>query len=380
MTVRGAHRLYSAIAQPDRQHMQVLSRDIRRFRLPGFAWVPLAVVLMFIFSQLGFWIFWDGALNLFKPVMVVLNVFHLGIALLVWSSAVWLHPFLARHYPHRLAPRMVFGLLAVFSGVVLVTIAAYGPLFEAMMGRPVYPGGVMHVGYRGMMIALFVSGWILMRDYAGGQAAEALRLQLETEALATDVDRSELAMLEAQIEPHFLFNTLAHIKRMYRVEAAAADHVLGTLIDYLERALPALRRSDWTIGDELGLVGLYLELIEQRFAGRLRFSIASIPEAAALQLPALTVATLVENAVRHGLGPKAGDGQIRVAVKLNEGVLRIDVADDGVGLRQSSGSGLGLATVRARLRGKFGARANVIVQPGRDGGVLASIVIGAAHG
>ena len=140
---------------------------------------------------------------------------------------------------------------------------------------------------------------------------------------------------------------------MYRVEEASADRVLGTLIDYLERALPALRRSDWTVGDELQLVELYLSLIEQRFGGRLCFSIAAPPGAASCPLPALTVATLVENAVRHGLGPKAGNGTVRVAGALDGGIVRIDVADDGVGLRQTSGSGLGLATVRARLRGRL---------------------------
>lgn len=359
--------------------MHAQPHAIKRFQLPGFAWVLLAVVTMFVFSQLGFWIFWADAIHFFSPVLVVLNIFHLSLALMVWACVSWLHPWLTRRYPYRLAPRMTVGLLVALAGVVVVTMTVYGPVFEAVMGRPVRPGGLMHVGYRAMMITLFVTGWLLMRGYAGGQAAEALRVQLETEALATDVDRSELAMLEAQIEPHFLFNTLAHIKRMYRVEEVEADRVLGTLIDYLERALPALRRADWTVGDELELVRLYLELIEQRFAGRLRFAIAAAPAAAALQLPALTVATLVENAVRHGLAPKTGDGQVCVEVTLDAGVLRIDVADDGVGLRQSSGSGLGLATVRARLRGKFGTRADVIVQPGSDGGVLASIVIRGAH-
>lgn len=359
--------------------MHARSLDTPRFQLPGLAWVVLAVVFLFVFSQLGFWIFYADSFRLFSPVLVVLNVYHLSVALLVWACAVRLNPYLARRYPDRLAPRLVLGLLAVFIGVVLATALVYGYLFEVLMGRPVFTGGLLMVGYRAMMIALFVSGWLVIRDYSGTLASEALRLQLETEALATDVDRSELAMLEAQIEPHFLFNTLAHIKRMYRVEEAAADHVLGTLIDYLERALPALRRADWTIGDELALVGLYLELIEQRFAGRLRYSIDAAPETAALQLPALTVATLVENAVRHGLAPKAGDGQVRVRARLDKEALRIEVIDDGVGLRHSSGSGLGLATVRARLRGKFGAGANVVVQPGPEGGVLASIIIAGAH-
>lgn len=355
--------------------MQARSHGSKRFQLPGLAWVPLAAILLYIFGSLPYWIFSDDPV-IISPVTAVLLVFHLVSALLVWACVTWLFPLLARCYPQRLAPRMVFGLLTVFSGVILATIVVYGHLFEVVMGRPVNPGGLVHVAYRTMMVALFVSGWMLMLGFAGNQAQEALRLQLETEALATDVDRGELAMLEAQIEPHFLFNTLAHIKRMYRVKEEAADHVLGTLIDYLERALPALRRTDWTIADELELVGLYLDLIEQRFEGRVKYAIAAGPEVMGLQIPALTVATLVENAVRHGLAPKTGDGEVRVEAVLTGGTLRIDVADDGVGLRQASGSGLGLVTVRARLRSKYGARANVIVEPRSSGGVKASIVVG----
>jgi len=358
---------------------QAQVQGMTRFHPGTLAWVPLSAIFLFIFGGLPYWLTADDP-RFFVPTTNVLLAYHLTVASLVWVCATWLNPVLARCFPHRLAPRMVFGMLAILTGGMLAVILCYGYLFEAIMGRPVLPAGLVKVTYRAQMVAFFVYGWLLMRDFSSAQAAEALQLQLETEALATDVDRSELAMLEAQIEPHFLFNTLAHIKRMYRVEEASADRVLGTLIDYLERALPALRRSDWTVGDELQLVELYLSLIEQRFGGRLRFTIAAPPAAASCPLPALTVATLVENAVRHGLGPKAGNGAVRVEVALDEGTLRIDVADDGVGLRQSSGSGLGLATVRARLRGRFGVRGDVIVAPGRTGGVLASILVkGGAH-
>lgn len=352
--------------------MHAQSAESQRFHFQGLAWVPLAAVLLFMHGNLPYWMFDDNP-RFFSPVIAVLLVYHLADALLVWACVIWLNPLLARLYPNRLAPRMAIGLLVVIAGGAIAAFLAYGPLFEAVMGRPVRPAGMVEVSYRAQMVSLFVYGWLLMRDFAQSQAAEASRIRLETDELATDVARSELAMLEAQIEPHFLFNTLAHIKRMYRVKDAHADHVLATLIDYLERALPALRRDDWTVGDELQLIGLYLELIEQRFAGRIRFTIAAESAAKELALPALTVATLVENAVRHGLAPKAGDGQVNVDARLHEGLLLISVADDGVGLRQSSGSGLGLATVRARLRGRFGARANVIVEPGSEAGVLASI-------
>ncbi len=290
---------------------------------------------------------------------VALLALHVADALMVWACVAWLSPWLARRYPLTLAPRLWVGLPVLLAGAAL---------FYAVM-----PGAHYATAYRAMMVSAFVYGWLLMREHANSQAARALALQLETDALGTALDRSELAMLEAQIEPHFLFNTLAHVKRLYRVDADAASAVLRDLIAYLQRAVPALRKADWRVADELELVGLYLSLIEQRFGTRLRFSIGSCAEADGIRLPALTVATLVENAVRHGLGPKAGPGLIRIDVGVVDHALSIDVSDDGVGLRQSSGSGLGLATVRARLQGKFGSAASLVVAPGERAGVRASI-------
>ncbi|ATQ77688.1 hypothetical protein CR152_26655 [Massilia violaceinigra] len=355
-------------------------RRLRQWQLPGFAWVFLAVCVLSVHAILPAWILADKP-ALLAPVHTVLVVLHTLDALFVWACAIWLSPFLERRYPLDLAPRMVVGLLVVLSGVVLIIIAVYLYLFPAVTGRPVQLAGQYMDAYRALMVSIFIYGWLLMRDYANAQAARALSLQLKTDALATDVDRSELAMLEAQIEPHFLFNTLAHVKRLYRMDDAAADEVLKNLIAYFERALPALRKADWSVGDEIELVVLYLNLIEQRSGGRLRYKVSVSPPSTTRQLPALTIATLVENAVRHGVGPKAGSGMILIAVTLTGRELSIVVSDDGVGLRLSSGNGLGLATVRARLRGTFGAGASLLVAPGTSGGVCATIriAIGSGH-
>ncbi|MDQ1924028.1 sensor histidine kinase [Massilia pseudoviolaceinigra] len=355
-------------------------RRLRQWQLPGFAWVLLAVCVLSVHAILPAWILADKP-TLLAPVHTVLVVLHTLDALFVWACVIWLSPLLERRYPQDLAPRMVVGLLAVLFGVVLIIIAVYLYLFPAVTGRPVQLASQYMDAYRALMVSIFIYGWLLMRDYANAQAARALSLQVRTDALATDVDRSELAMLEALIEPHFLFNTLAHVKRLYRTDDAAADDVLKNLIAYFERALPALRKADWSVGDEIDLVVLYLNLIEQRCGGRLRYNVSVSPPSTTCQLPALTIATLVENAVRHGVGPKPGSGMILIAVTLSERELSIVVSDDGVGLRLSSGNGLGLATVRARLRGTFGADASLLVAPGASGGVCATIriAIGSGH-
>jgi signal transduction histidine kinase len=347
-----------------------------RWRYPGLGWVVFGVCVLHAHSMMPYWLFWENP-QFFAPVPMISIVFHLLVGVHVWACVTWLSPFLAGRYPELLAPRMVFGQLAVFGGVLLATMAVYLKLFPLLMGRDVTPGGQFSLVVRAWIIVAIIYGWLLMRDHADGQAERASRLLLETEAMATDVDRSELAMLEAQIEPHFLFNTLAHVKRMYRLRDSEAEQVLERLIDYLERALPALRKPDWNVGDELALVELYLNLIGQRFGERLRYTITAAPDARARLLPALTIATLVENAVRHGVGPKAGVGTIDVSAVVDGGQLRIEVTDNGVGIQQTSGKGLGLATVRARLRGVFGQKAQLVVGPGSDGGVNAMIRVGA---
>lgn len=356
--------------------MNTKPTQLMRSRTAGLGWALGAACALSLQSTLGHWIFAEHP-RFFAPVQMILLLFHLLVASLTWACVRFLSPVLARIYPRQLAPRMVFGQLAILSCVLLTTMAVYLQLFPLVMGRDVFPGGQFQVACRALMVAVFVYGWLTLREYALDQSLHAAHVQRETDALATDLDRSELAMLEAQIEPHFLFNTLAHVKRLYRIDDDAGGEVLARLIDYLQRALPALRQPDWNVAEELALISLYLNLIEQRFGGKMRYRISVDAVAGAHLLPALTVATLVDNAVRHGVTPKAGAATIEVSATVQQGQLVIDVLDDGMGLRQTSGTGLGLATVRARLRARFGTAAQLLVVPGESGGVRSSIHIAA---
>jgi hypothetical protein len=225
------------------------------------------------------------------------------------------------------------------------------------------------------ILALASYSIVLVRRAGITQREQAMRVLLDTDALGIALDRAELSMLEAQVEPHFLFNTLAHVKRHYRIDPVTADKMLSALIDYLNRALPALRRADWTVNDELALIRAYLDILIDRFGTRLRFDVTVPDESLRAKLPALTVATLVENAVRHGIAPQIEGGTVSIVVSVDATALRIEVSDDGAGLKMATGSGIGLITARARLQNAFGAQAMLSIGPLSPKGVRASITI-----
>jgi sensor histidine kinase YesM len=295
------------------------------------------------------------------------------LALTMLFSARLLDRLLVQR-PHISLPfRILLGTLSVFVSTFIVLVSVILPEFRKAFD--------MEWGAPWMMC--FISGISGSVAYASAlihrsskaRREKGLQIQMDTDGLRVALDRAELSMLEAQIEPHFLFNTLAHVKRQYRIDVGKANRMLTSLIAYLGRAMPALRRDDWTIGDELDLVKVYLEIMGERFGSRLQFSIQASDICKPVCLPALIIATLVENAVRHGIAPKAAGGMIAVTIRMNAKSLQIEVSDDGVGFRKGSGNGMGLATTQARLRGAFGRETELLVAPRHPEGVLASIQI-----
>ena len=144
--------------------------------------------------------------------------------------------------------RMLIGALLIVKSTGLAVILVVGPITIKLLHLTLFLTN-MWIFSSILGIALYVC--LLLNRASAVQRDQALQAQLETDQLDTALARAELSMIEAQIEPHFLFNTLAHVKRQYRIDTDAADHMLADLIEYLERAAPALQRSDWTIGDEL---------------------------------------------------------------------------------------------------------------------------------
>jgi hypothetical protein len=203
---------------------------------------------------------------------------------------------------------------------------------------------------------------------ASADSGEQLRQEsLRRQSVEQQLANTRLTALRKQIEPHFLFNTLATVRRLHQTDPAAGAGMLANFIDYLRRVLPMLDCSEVPLGDEINLIRAYLAVIQLRMQGRLQVH---------FEVPGnLRTATLVENAIKHGLAPLPSGGIISVVASTYRGLLELVVADNGVGLKADSGggTGIGLYNVRARLATLYGATATLQVQANRPTGVCATI-------
>jgi hypothetical protein len=211
----------------------------------------------------------------------------------------------------------------------------------------------------------------LSRTRAAAAALHAAQIQrLDLERQMTE---ARLRTLRAQIEPHFLFNTLAHIQRLYQVQPVDGRRMLRNLAEYLRAALPQLRTGASTLGSEVALVRAYLNVQQIRMGRRLAFAIDAPGDLQDADLPPMMLVTLVENAIKHGLGPKREGGRVHIAARRIDAALELEVSDDGVGLPLSSGTGVGLANTRARLATLYGGAGALDIANRGGGGVSARL-------
>lgn len=201
------------------------------------------------------------------------------------------------------------------------------------------------------------------------------------ERTATEKELSEarLSLLHAQIEPHFLYNTLASAQLLTRSNPPQADRMLGHLIQYLRNALPHIGESQSTLAEELERIRAYLEVLRVRMGERLAMQIEVPDDLLSTPVPTMMLQPLVENAIKHGLEPKSGGGTIWILARRDDGKVAITVADDGQGFGASSGgTGIGLKNVRERLRLLYGSRASLSVVANAPAGVSATLTVPAA--
>jgi signal transduction histidine kinase len=265
-------------------------------------------------------------------------------------------------------------LLGVVGGLVGGTLAALGngepPLdMLARAGvRIMVAGSIATVTY---LAAMGLIAGFRNRELKALNAK--LVADADRERLNRELAVARLRLLQAQVEPHFLFNTLGAVQQLAERGAPEAAALTGHLIRFLRSSIGSFRPESTTLDRELQLVDSYLQIMQLRLGRRLAFTIDASADVRNQVIRPTLLITLVENAIKHGIEPHPPGGAIRIAARREEGALVIDVADTGAGMPDLPGSGHGLANVREQLRLAYGERAGLDLFDNTPQGVIARL-------
>ena len=261
-----------------------------------------------------------------------------------------------------------FDWLAVISWKALLLVSLLGLILGGILQHPT------------PVFFLIIASFII-KVVAGGKrraertASEATQ-RAETEQLERTALEARMEALQAQIEPHFLFNTLASIDQLILTDPPRASKMQQSLIRYLRSAMPQMREgSRPSLGQQVNLCSAFLEIMAVRMEGRLQ-SVVIIPEGLKTAVfPSMMLQTLVENAIKHGLEPKPEGGLLEIGAEIVDGQLAVHVRDTGVGFMPKAEGGVGLANVRERLKALYNGRAELIISLPPAGGTCATIKV-----
>jgi signal transduction histidine kinase len=258
--------------------------------------------------------------------------------------------------------------LAAAGSALLLSCAAVGPLF--------FDGTAVLSDY----VESFIEATLTVvacayRNSARTATSALMQNQIEGATVDAELKRARLQLLRAQIEPHFLFNTLATVRTLARIDRAAAVEMIDNLMRYLSEALPKLRRDESSLAEELQLIDAYLRIHQIRMGTRLAYELSVPSELGTARIPTMVLLTLVENAVKHGINPAVEGGFIHVSAARERSSLVLRVADSGRGMTELQGHGTGLANVRLRLTMLYGNDAVLSLARAESRGVVATVSI-----
>lgn len=280
--------------------------------------------------------------------------------------------------PKRIVPRTIVLALVVAAGFA-VGYRLFGSL-EAIAAS-LRIENLQHVG---SPLPLLLMAWIglaihLLKERENA-AEQGLHDEIERKLdLERQTSEAQLQVLQSQIEPHFLFNSLAHVRRLYQTNPAAGRAMLRYLSSYLGAAEPVIRERGITLGQDVELAVAYLNIQRVRMGARLGFDI-DVPDALCPTIvPPMMLTTLVENAIKHGFSPLPGGGLVRIAAHADASCVRILVSDTGQGFQANLGVGVGLANVRARLGTLYADAASLSLSQRTPRGITATVVVPARY-
>ena len=302
----------------------------------------MSIVNLFVFSLAGVvfgaWFGFRKYARKFMRTLLLMMAFAIGGAFLGAGSSGWLHgESIAQFLRANWVPVLAAGAITGFALAALSALIAH----------------------------------LRNREYVS--LTERLRLESRQEQLSRQMAETRLHLLQAQIEPHFLFNTLASAQQLAAGKAPEAAQLLGHLTRFLRAAMPRWREGEATLGQEIELIAAYLAIMQTRLGARLSYSVEMQPDLGLLPFPSAILMTLVENAIKHGIEPLKEGGEIRIAVERAGGRLVAVVADTGAGLAETVGGGVGLDNIRERLKVRYGDAATLKLAANEPRGFIAHL-------
>ncbi len=266
--------------------------------------------------------------------------------------------------------KLCFIYVAVNVFLWALNLTTRGPLWAHWVTL----GWGLGVALKGIALVSDQKGWLFGRDWEERKVQELMaRENLKVMSGEKKLVEAQLRLLQAQIEPHFLFNTLANVQSLIGRAPETASAMLDHFVTYLRQSLAASRNASGTLGQELDLIENYLQLLKMRMGGRLEFAIKVPPDLKPMPFAPMLLQPIVENAIKHGLEPKLEGGKLSVLVTREGSQCLIEVIDDGMGFSQNSdngqisqapsqnASGVGLSNLRERLALLYEGRASVKV-------------------
>lgn len=184
-----------------------------------------------------------------------------------------------------------------------------------------------------------------------------------------------LKVLQAQIEPHFLFNTLSNVLSLLDTDPPKAKSMLGDFIQYLRKSISKIRGESATLGQEIEMIEAYLNIFKVRMGNRLRYRIDLPKHMEDLAFPPMLIQPLVENAIKHGLEPRVEGGEIFIRAEEKDGILRLEVVDTGLGFKEDHDSGMGLSNIRERLQSIYRDQGRLMIEENQPHGLKATIEV-----
>ncbi len=330
------------------------------------AWLRIALRVALFSGVVGLLL---GLMDPSKGAMVEALVYSESIGLAINGVyavlRIWVMP---RRRPVAIFDYVIRGIVAIPVGFVVGFNVA-----GLLMGNPVGLGAIAQTGKLAIPVTVLASLCLMYYFWSSNRIADAAAAYADAQRTMAE---AKLKLLQAQIEPHMLFNTLANLRTLVEVDPARAQTMLDQLIVYLRGTLAASRAVTTTLEHEFAHLTAYLELMQVRMASRLRIAIDLPTALRPSAIPPMLLQPLVENAIRHGLEPKIEGGTVRIVASVVDDRLRVEVIDDGIGLvdpTEVDSASYGVAHVRERLRTLYGDAAHLVIEAGPGGGVCARV-------